>query len=95
MPRLHLWPKILNLDGLKTKMAAFDILLKILDQAVSQDPQVVKFAEGKLKEWEEKPEFYKTLLVSNDKLDANQCLSCKTLTNVSASKDALFLKYVV
>ncbi|XP_065059985.1 importin-11-like [Rhopilema esculentum] len=43
-------------------MAALDMLLKILDQAVSQDPQVVKFAEGKLKEWEDKPEFYKTLL---------------------------------
>eukprot|EP00795_Rhopilema_esculentum_P005936 gene5936-11283_t len=45
-------------------MAALDMLLKILDQAVSQDPQVVKFAEGKLKEWEDKPEFYKTLLIS-------------------------------
>ena len=76
-------------------MAAFDILLKILDQAVSQDPQVVKFAERKLKEWEDKPEFYKTLLVSNDKLNATQCLSCQTLTNVNALKDALFLKYAV
>lgn len=39
-------------------------ILDILQRASSQNPDILKPAEAKLREWEKQPGFYSTLLVS-------------------------------
>lgn len=49
------------------------LVLDVLQRASSQDPQVLKPAEEKLKEWEREPGFYSVLydIISNHTLDVN------------------------
>jgi hypothetical protein len=41
-----------------------DIVIEVLQRASSQNPEVLKPAEAKLREWETQPGFYTALFVS-------------------------------
>lgn len=44
------------------------LVLEILHRASSQNPEILKPAEAKLREWETQPGFYSVLFVSKYKL---------------------------
>jgi hypothetical protein len=50
-----------------------DIVIEVLQRASSQNPEVLKPAEAKLREWETQPGFYTALfnVLSNHSLDIN------------------------
>jgi hypothetical protein len=50
----------------RTMSSPRDQLLQTLAEAASQQPERIKVAEAQLKQWEVAPEFYSTLLVSEN-----------------------------
>lgn len=53
--------------------AAQQLVLDTLQKASSQNPEVLKPAESKLKEWETQPGFYSILYVSTKSIFNKQC----------------------